>query len=691
MSKGLSRSLLHGDIAPRNKRSSVHLPSDVSAATLRLNQFDFLIPGEEVKSSFPDATLLLKEAPDPAHLGTMYITNYRFIFTSETDEQSERPLFAIPLRTIGRVKEKKKKEQLLIVCKHGRRFVLTLPDKTVKTEALHVLQRYAFPSAHQLFAFIHSAFDDGTEPVHFDLEDDYRRIGLDSCPTVRWIDNSDYKYCSTYPSVLVVPATFTDDQLLEVSRFRSRGRIPAIVWRHPDNGALIVRSAQPSVGFKKNHSAMDERLLRELRNTQQTILYIMDSRPKANAVANMLRGGGYELAKFYKDTQIEFNNIDNIHAMRNSLQAVYDYCATLPDDGSPITEKNLPTELEESHWFSHLRLVLEAVQRTVELVHHQAASVLVHCSDGWDRTAQVGATAELLLDPYYRTLEGFLRLLDKEWVQFGHQFALRYGHSDGTMENYKESQRSPIFPQWLDLLFQLLLIFPTAFEFNEALLLVLMEELFSCRYGNFLYDCEQERKELSVATRTKSLWSYILHHSDFFRNPRYAPDPSILLLDMAHVNVTLWTAYYIHFRRYGPPIVIPSNTNSSENQNKRKRKKRSRRQRRSDRPERTPKATRRKQQQDDEVKPTTDDVELRNNREESAPPVPPRADKEAEVVWPTPPAEPAPHPDDETTDGEPVSQPIDALAPREPSTLNHSSSNDHIVDLPVLENENEEE
>ena len=31
--------------------------------------------------------------------------------------------------------------------------------------------------------------------------------------------------------------------------------------------------------------------------------------------------------------------------------------------------------------------------------------MLVHCSDGWDRTPQIVALAELMLDPYYRTLE----------------------------------------------------------------------------------------------------------------------------------------------------------------------------------------------------------------------------------------------------------------------------------------------
>lgn len=38
----------------------------------------------------------------------------------------------------------------------------------------------------------------------------------------------------------------------------------------------------------------------------------------------------------------------------------------------------------------------------------EGASVLVHCSDGWDRTAQVCSLGSLLMDPYYRTIKGFM-------------------------------------------------------------------------------------------------------------------------------------------------------------------------------------------------------------------------------------------------------------------------------------------
>lgn len=56
----------------------------------------------------------------------------------------------------------------------------------------------------------------------------------------------------------------------------------------------------------------------------------------------------------------------------------------------------------------------------VESILKQNANVLVHCSDGWDRTAQMCALAQQLLDPYFRTLEGFLVLIEKDWCSFGH-------------------------------------------------------------------------------------------------------------------------------------------------------------------------------------------------------------------------------------------------------------------------------
>jgi hypothetical protein len=43
----------------------------------------------------------------------------------------------------------------------------------------------------------------------------------------------------------------------------------------------------------------------------------------------------------------------------------------------------------------------------------QRGNTLVHCSDGWDRTSQLTSLAQIIMDPYYRTLSG---LMVRGWV-----------------------------------------------------------------------------------------------------------------------------------------------------------------------------------------------------------------------------------------------------------------------------------
>lgn len=62
--------------------------------------------------------------------------------------------------------------------------------------------------------------------------------------------------------------------------------------------------------------------------------------------------------------------------------------------------------LESSGWLKHIRSILETAWFIARAVVN-GVSVVVHCSDGWDRTAQVCSLAALLLDPFYRTIQGF--------------------------------------------------------------------------------------------------------------------------------------------------------------------------------------------------------------------------------------------------------------------------------------------
>ena len=68
------------------------------------------------------------------------------------------------------------------------------------------------------------------------------------------------------------------------------------------------------------------------------------------------------------------------------------------------------------------------------------------------------------------SFQGFQTLIEREWLDFGHKFGDRCGHSIERDVN----ERSPVFLQWLDCVHQLVKQFPTAFEFNEHLLVSLI-------------------------------------------------------------------------------------------------------------------------------------------------------------------------------------------------------------------------
>jgi hypothetical protein len=256
--------------------------------------------------------------------------------------------------------------------------------------------------------------------------------------------NESFEFCDGYPRQLVVPATVDDDALRKVGAFRSRHRVPACVYVHHKTRAAIARCAQPLVGLRRTRCQEDEMMLDAMRLTNPTdtsTLRIMDARPKVNADANRLKGGGYES---YDGCQLKFCDIENIHVMRDSLAKVTRACQLSRMDVYEGNQSELDRDVAASGWLGHVRRILHASNNVVRAVERDGTSVLLHCSDGWDRTAQVSALAQIMMEPYHRTVEGLCVLIAKEWLVFGHKFGERHGHADH-MSNHKDSQRSPVF------------------------------------------------------------------------------------------------------------------------------------------------------------------------------------------------------------------------------------------------------
>jgi len=363
-----------------------------------------------------------------------------------------------------------------------------------------------------------------------------------------------------------VPAEIDDKELLAVGEYRSKGRIPAVVWRNTSAPhSVLARSSQPHRGLTRSSSSEDEHLINCIRlvtkgeggkDSDDPLIQWMDARPRVNALVNQMTGAGYESTGDYKRSRFKFLGIGNIHVMRESLARLSKAALEITQSQSGVKESQeflvefqsaLSRREETTSWLEHVSLILKSTKKIMKLLL-QGTSVVIHCSDGWDRTPQLTATTQLLLDPHYRTLEGFAFLIEKEWLSFGHKFNERIGHADPEHGN---KQRAPIFYQWIECMYQLCVQFPTAFEFNPNYLDQILHHSYSCIFGTFLCNSEYERLvDYRVPLLTSSLWTHLLDdkNKNLYVNKTYNPNTGVLW--PAPSNVQIWMKLHFPFWAY---------------------------------------------------------------------------------------------------------------------------------------------
>ena len=123
---------------------------------------------------------------------------------------------------------------------------------------------------------------------------------------------------------------------------------------------------------------------------------IADARPRKNALANGAMGGGCESAANYRGAEVVYLGIENIHALRDSLQRLREYLdahgSACSDGSSSLLHSGVPgwaggaisrasqvaAALLDSAWLQHLHSLLSgAVYIAAQMAH--GSSVLVHC------------------------------------------------------------------------------------------------------------------------------------------------------------------------------------------------------------------------------------------------------------------------------------------------------------------------
>jgi len=369
----------------------------------------------------------------------------------------------------------------------------------------------------------------------YDCLAEYKRMEV---PKELWLPtklNKDYKLCNTYPNKFFLPASVTNETVYACARFRSKNRLPVLSYYHKSTQTSICRCAQPLAGFNSRCTEDEQMVQAMIRSTPgSNRMYIVDTRPKINAMANRAAGKGYENVAHYDNVDFQFIGIENIHAMRSSLKRLLEVFELKEFSHSAYLQG-----LEDSSWLKHIKSVMDTSAFIAKAVSYEKRTVIVHCSDGWDRTAQTCSLASLLLDPYYRTIHGFQILIEKEWLSFGHKFTDRCGMLSGDAK-----ETSPVFTQFLESVWQLSNQYPTAFEFNEEFLIEIHDHLYSHQFGTFIGNNERERFLLKLSERTYSLWGSMWQNLKHFINPFYETTHGVLVPLTTQRHFKVWINLY---------------------------------------------------------------------------------------------------------------------------------------------------
>jgi len=207
-------------------------------------------------------------------------------------------------------------------------------------------------------------------------------------------------------------------------------------------------------------------------------------------------------------------------------------------------------KMGQNRWFHNLDELLAITTMFARRIREQYDSILIQSRDGDDICAQISSLIQLLIDPYYRTIQGFGVLVEKEWIYMGHKFC------DYTKTSKVEDQyiHAATWIHFLDAVSQLLRAYPEFFEFNEEFLIFLVDHTFSCRFGNFLYSCEKARRSGKIVVNTASIWGYVLENKKEFLNSFYQssnPNLDHFPLDRS-VGVGLWASVYLRHTFVNP-------------------------------------------------------------------------------------------------------------------------------------------
>nr|XP_018912403.1 PREDICTED: myotubularin-related protein 10-B [Bemisia tabaci] len=520
-----------------------------------------LLPGEMVVAE-AHSVLLFTPVSDKKNgkLGVLVVTNFKLSFITAEEEQNtyyisyQRNMLLGPndvslsnVDVLYQISSKKRKltpgssvsdqvKGIFVLCKDMRAltFSFKLSPPGHGRKLTNALLHHGFPKQHHLlfpFEYTVPYYPGNHQVTMFRTAVDWEKE-LTRTASVGWrisTVNQNFRLSESSPQWLVVCSSILDKQLREAAPHFNGGRLPQWCWSS-HSGAALVRMADVVSACDR---IKDRKSLHYKVRMQENILLetVRKSHPRLTQPVVI------ELTK----------DMPSLRHIQVSFCKLRDLCVADNEKHFWEQDSQFYSSLESTRWLHYVgNCLLKAVNAASNLA--KDITVVLQESDGRDISCVIASLTQIIMDPYFRTINGFQSLVQKEWVSMGHPFCIRLGHI------YKSNtQQSPIWLLFLDCVWQLLQQYPLEFEFNQIYLTTLWDSSLIPIFETFIFDSEKERSEASSVSPVilRSVWDFgeQLPERDIasFSNPLYRESPKHLEVKSGVPCLHLWSQCYFRF------------------------------------------------------------------------------------------------------------------------------------------------
>ncbi|CDW76870.1 myotubularin-related protein 2 [Stylonychia lemnae] len=434
--------------------------------------------------------------------GTLYITNYRIYYNDKQNITSELMDYkSIPFGYILRHKfaSDKKNNWLDLTTKDQRNFKWRFESAIGYQNTIENLSRHTAIKKHKdLFSYDYSKRCrqlqlNFTQIGESDIVDivfkEFNRQGI--------LDQSRFKIYELpekirirqridLPAQVIVPKKLTEEQITGSSRARFSGRFPILSYYNSHLNIAIWRGAELNQQTPVKRDIDDENYIKEINIESEgnSKLYIFS--PYDKDTKNIV----CETEQAYPDTKLVKYGFHSQSKLAQAFEKMWQISNKY--DKSKKKSKFL-SKIEKSKWFNFIdNMILKSMLVHKALLQHNkgtqfSRNVLIYCQNGQVGSSVISSLAQIMIDPYYRTFDGFRALIFKEWIYFGHNF-IKYNNLMTDIQGLNYDQYyTPVFILFLDCVHQLIELNQTQFQFNSEYLVFMAYHALTNKFFEFIH------------------------------------------------------------------------------------------------------------------------------------------------------------------------------------------------------------